>query len=114
MVNTPETHYAHDGDLQVAYQITGDAGPDLLFVPAATFPIDLLWDEPAAAHALRRLSSFSRLILCDLIGVGSSDAVPIADMPAMQSWTDGIAAVLEAPRPATRCPSSPAPNPRCR
>ena len=96
MVSAPETHYARDGDLHVAYQVASDAGPDLLFVPTATFPIDLLWDEPAAAHALRRLASFSRLVLCDLIGVGSSDAVPVADLPAMQSWTDGIAAVLDA------------------
>ena len=96
MVSAPETHYARDGDLHVAYQVASDAGPDLLFVPTATFPIDLLWDEPAAADALRRLASFSRLILCDLIGVGSSDAVPVADLPAMQSWTDGIAAVLDA------------------
>jgi class 3 adenylate cyclase/pimeloyl-ACP methyl ester carboxylesterase len=96
MVSAPETRYAPDGDLQLAYQVASDAGPDLLLVPTATFPIDLLWDEPAAAHALRRLASFSRLVLCDLIGVGSSDAVPIAEMPAMQAWSDGIAAVLEA------------------
>jgi hypothetical protein len=96
MAGTPETLYAKDGDSHhLAYQVVGD-GPDLLFVPTATFPIDLLWDEPTVAGHLRRLASFSRLILTDLLGTGSSDAVPIHDRPAMQAWTDGLVAVLDA------------------
>jgi hypothetical protein len=72
MVNDfPETRYARDGDVHLAYQVVGEQGPDLLFMPTAIFPIDLL-------------------------GVGSSDAVPINGGPAMQSWTDGLAAVLDA------------------
>ena len=96
MAATPETLYARDGDLNLAYQIVGDSGPDLLFVPTATFPIDLLWDDPTVAGHLRRLASFSRVILTDLLGVGSSDVVPIPDSPAMQAWTDGLVAVLDA------------------
>ena len=92
----PDTVYARYGHVHVAYQVVGDGGPDLLFVPTATFPIDLLWDEPTVAGHLRRLASFSRLILTDLLGVGSSDAVPIHDQPAMQSWTDGLVSVLDA------------------
>ena len=98
MAAIPETVYARDGDVHLAYQIVGESGPDLLFVPTATFPIDLLWDEPTVAGHLRRLASFSRLILTDLLGVGSSDAVPINERPAMQSWTDGLVAVLDAVR----------------
>src|ERR1700744_1649878 len=96
MTARPETYYARDGNLRVAYQIVGDQGPDLLFVPTPVFPIDLLWDEPTVAGQLGRLASFSRLIMTDLLGVGSSDAVPIQDRPAMQSWTDGLVAVLDA------------------
>jgi class 3 adenylate cyclase len=96
MAAIPETVYARDGDVHLAYQIIGDRGPDLLFVPTAMFPIDLLWDEPTVARHLRTLSSFSRLILTDLLGVGSSDAVPLHDRPAMQSWTDGLVTVLDA------------------
>lgn len=92
----PETRYAHDGAAHLAYQIIGECGPDLLFLPTATFPIDLLWDEPTVAAQLRQLASFSRLITTDLLGVGSSDAVAIHDNPAMQSWTDGLVAVLDA------------------
>ena len=97
MAAIPETVYARDGDgHHLAYQILGESGPDLLFVPTGTFPIDLLWDEPTVAGHLRRLASFSRLILTDLLGMGSSDAVPINERPAMQAWTDGLVAVLDA------------------
>ena len=96
MASTPETLYARDGDVYLAYQVVGDRGPDLLLVPGPAFPIDLLWDEPAVAVCLRRLASFSRLILTDYLGCGSSDAVPIKEYPAMQSWTDGLVAVLDA------------------
>ena len=96
MVAAPETHYARDGDVYLAYQVVGDRGPDLLFVPGPTFPIDLILDEPTVAGCLRHLASFTRLILTDYLGCGSSDAVPIKDNPAMQSWTDGLVAVLDA------------------
>jgi len=96
MAAVPQTVYARDGDAHLAYQVVSDRGSDLLFVPTATFPIDLLWDEPTVAGHLRRLASFSRLIMTDLLGVGSSDAVPIQDRPAMQAWTDGFVAVLDA------------------
>ncbi|MGV0838468.1 adenylate/guanylate cyclase domain-containing protein [Mycolicibacterium thermoresistibile] len=101
MASVPETRYARDGDVHLAYQVVGDRrveqqGTDLLYLPTATFPIDLLWDEPTVAGLLRRLASFGRLILTDLLGVGSSDAVPINDRPAMQAWTDGLVAVLDA------------------
>jgi pimeloyl-ACP methyl ester carboxylesterase len=95
MTAVPETQYARNGDTYLAYQVVGDHGPDLLLVPNATFPIDLIWDEPTFADHLRRLASFSRLILTDHLGAGSSDAVSVKDNPAMQVWTDGLIAVLD-------------------
>jgi hypothetical protein len=71
----PETVYAPDGDVNLAYQVVGNSGPDLLFVPTPRFPIDLIWDDPTVAGHLRRHASFGRLILTDLVGLGSSDAV---------------------------------------
>jgi class 3 adenylate cyclase len=90
-----ETRYARVGDVRVAYQVVGDHGPDLLFVPTGMFPIDLIWDEPTVAGHLRRLASFSRLILTDLVGGGSSDDL-LDDEPALQLWVDGLLAVLDA------------------
>jgi class 3 adenylate cyclase len=96
MGGTPETHYARDGDLRIAYQVVGDRGPDLLLVPTGMFPIDLLWDEPTVAGYLHRLASFSRLILTDLVGGGSSDSIPLNERPPLQLWTDGLSAALDA------------------
>lgn len=49
----------------------------------------------AVAGHLHRLGSFSRLILTDLLGIGSSDSAP-ADNPSMQVRTDGLVSVLDA------------------
>jgi class 3 adenylate cyclase len=93
----PETRYAHGREgHHLAYQVIGDEPRDVLFVAEQRSPIDLLWDDPLAARALRRLASSSRLILCDLRGWGSSDAVATRDLPAMQAWTDDIRSVLDA------------------
>ncbi|MFI5508862.1 cyclase [Mycobacterium sp. NPDC051804] len=98
MGGTPETRYARYGDQYLAYQVVGDNGPDRLLVPNATFPIDLMWDEPDVAACLRRLASFSRLILTDHLGTGASDAIALHENPAMQVWTDGLLAVLDSVR----------------
>ncbi len=94
MADVPETRYAWEGEFHIAYQVLGD-GPDLLFVPNGTFPVDLLWDEPALAGPLRRLASFSRLILTDILGAGSSAYVPPGGNPPLQYWSDGLLAVLD-------------------
>lgn len=96
MVTVPDTVYARDGDVRLAYQVADDNGPDLLFLPTAPFPIDLLWDEPTVAGHFRRLASFSRLILADLLGTGSSATVAIDEHPAMQAWVDGLITMLDA------------------
>ncbi len=95
MGGRPETRYAREGGVHFAYQVLDDNGPDLLFVPCPNLPIDLLWDDPTVAGHLHRLASFSRLILTDLRGIGSSDSAPPGD-PPMQSWTDGFVTVLDA------------------
>jgi class 3 adenylate cyclase len=92
----PETSYTALGDSYIAYQVTGADGPDLVYVSTATHPIDLLWEDPVVARGLRRLAASNRLILCDLIGVGSSDPILYSDLPAMQTWADGFTAVLDA------------------
>ena len=93
--DAPETRYAELDGVHFAYQVLEANGPDLLLVPCTNHPIDLMWDDPTVAGHLNRLASFSRLILTDLLGIGSSDCPPPGD-PPMQSWTDGFIAVLDA------------------
>ena len=96
MASAPPTQYASDGERNVAYQVSGEGTADLLYVPTAINPIDLMWDEPVISRGLRRLAAHHRVITCDLVGVGSSDPVFFGEMPAMQVWADGIGAVLDA------------------
>src|SRR6478735_2384653 len=67
-----ETHYAKSGDVNVAYQVVGEGPPDLVFVLGWVSHIEYLWQEPGVAAFLRRLASFSRLILFDKRGTGLS------------------------------------------
>ena len=72
----PETRYATGRNgAYVAYQVVGDGPRDLIYVPNWARPIDLIWEHPAFANFLRRLASFSRLVLFDKRGSGSSDHV---------------------------------------
>src|SRR4249919_3230126 len=35
LMETPETHYAHSGEVNIAYQVLGDGPFDLVFVPGS-------------------------------------------------------------------------------
>jgi pimeloyl-ACP methyl ester carboxylesterase len=65
-------------------------------VPGWVSNLDLFWEEPAFDHFLRRLASFSRLILFDKRGTGLSDRV--TDMPSLEVRMDDVRAVLDAVR----------------
>src|SRR5260221_1007791 len=92
----PETRYAHSGDVNIAYQVVGEGPRDLVYVPGWVSNIELMWEEPAMAHFLERLASFSRLILFDKRGTGLSDRVSNDELPTLEERMDDIRAVLEA------------------
>jgi pimeloyl-ACP methyl ester carboxylesterase len=92
----PETQYARSGDLNIAYQVTGDGPLDLVYVPGWVSNVELMWEEPAMAHFLERLASFSRLILFDKRGTGLSDRVSNDRLPTLEQRMDDVRAVLEA------------------
>jgi class 3 adenylate cyclase len=69
----PVTRYAKASDgVSIAYQVTGDGPLDLVFLPASTFPIDLLWDEPSFVRVAKRLRRFGRTVWCEARGMGAS------------------------------------------
>jgi pimeloyl-ACP methyl ester carboxylesterase len=82
----PDTRYARSGDLCIAYQVVGDGPLDLVFVPGFISNLDHYWDQPALAHFLNRLGSFSRLILFDKRGTGLSDRLGTC-LPSKSAWT---------------------------
>ena len=90
----PETRYAKNGDLSIAYQVAGEGPLDLVMVPALVSNIELSWDLPFFADFLERLASFARLILFDRRGNGMSDGV--AGATPLEGQVDDVTAVLEA------------------
>jgi pimeloyl-ACP methyl ester carboxylesterase/DNA-binding winged helix-turn-helix (wHTH) protein/class 3 adenylate cyclase len=92
----PETQYALSGDVNIAYQVIGDAPLDLVFVMGWVSHMEYFWREPSFARFLTRLASFSRLILFDKRGTGLSDRVPNHELPTLETRMDDVRAVMEA------------------
>ena len=91
---TPETKYARSGDVHIAYQVVGNGPRDLVLVPGWVSHIEYAWEEPYLSEFLRRLASFSRLVLLDRRGTGLSDRV--ADLPTLEQRMDDVRAVMDA------------------
>jgi serine/threonine protein kinase/DNA-binding winged helix-turn-helix (wHTH) protein len=93
---TPEVRYARSGDVNIAYQVVGDAPIDLVFVMGWVSHLEYFWTEPHFARFLSRLASFSRLIVFDKRGTGLSDRVPMNELPTLEQRMDDVRAVLDA------------------
>src|SRR5215213_7299528 len=90
----PRTRYARNGDVSIAYQVVGDGPIDLVHGPGAISHLEYAWEEPGYARYLRRLASFSRLILFDKRGTGFSDRS--AGIASMEERMDDVRAVMDA------------------
>jgi DNA-binding winged helix-turn-helix (wHTH) protein/pimeloyl-ACP methyl ester carboxylesterase len=88
------TRYARSGDVNIAYQVIGDGPFDLVFVMGWVSHLEYFWAEPSFARFLRRLASFSRLILFDKRGTGLSDRVTA--LPTLEQRMDDVRAVMDA------------------
>jgi DNA-binding winged helix-turn-helix (wHTH) protein/alpha-beta hydrolase superfamily lysophospholipase len=90
----PSTRYAKAGDVAVAYQVLGDGPLDLVYVPGWITHLEYGWEQPRVAHMLRRMASFSRLILFDKRGTGLSDRTQ--GYPTLDDRMDDVRAVMDA------------------
>ncbi len=90
----PQTLYAQNGDIHIAYQVLGDGESDIVFVPGAMSHLDLLWEDPETASFFRRLATLGRLILFDKRDTGLSDRAP-AYSP-LEERMDDVRAVMHA------------------
>jgi class 3 adenylate cyclase len=93
-VDVPTTRYARSGDLLIAYQVAGDGPPDIVFVPTYASNIELAWETPLFKGFLRRLASFSRLIVFDRRGNAMSGGV--AGATPLEEQVDDVRAVVDA------------------
>ena len=93
----PETRYARSSDgVSIAYQVLGDSPLDLVLAPGFVSHLEHSWDDPALARFLRRLASFSRLIVFDKRGTGLSDRDPTDRAPLLEDRINDIVAVMDA------------------
>lgn len=89
----PETHYARNGDISIAYQVNGDGPVDLVYVPRSFSHLDLDWESPGMEDFYERLGRFARVIRFDRRGFGLSDRGVSA--ATLEERMDDVRAVMD-------------------
>jgi class 3 adenylate cyclase/pimeloyl-ACP methyl ester carboxylesterase len=90
---TPETHFAENDGVSIAYQVFGDGPQDLIYIPGWISNLDIFWEEPRVARFLLSLARFSRVIVIDRRGTGLSDRVA---PPTLEVQMGDVTAVMDA------------------
>ncbi len=89
-----DIRYARNGDVSLAYQVTGNGPLDLVFVSGFVSHQEVMWDHPRTAHFAKRLESFSRLVRYDKRGQGLSDRP--GKPPTLEESMDDLRVVMDA------------------
>jgi hypothetical protein len=95
-MDQPETRFAWNGDVALAYQVVGSGEHDLLYLPGLMSNVDVMWEWPPYERFLRRLTSFARLILMDRRGYGCSERYGPDAVAPLEVLVDDAVVVLEA------------------
>jgi class 3 adenylate cyclase/pimeloyl-ACP methyl ester carboxylesterase len=93
---TPETRYARNGDVHIAFQVWGEGNLDVVIVPGFISHVELYWELPAARRYLDRLGSFARVIFFDRRGTGLSDPFTVDTAPDLETRMEDLTAVMDA------------------
>src|SRR5215471_16382834 len=93
-MDTPQTRYAKNGDVRIAYQVSGEGPDTMVFAPGTTSHLDLDWEFPLRGEFFRRLGSMCRLVRFDKRGTGLSDRP--TTMATLEQRGDDIRAVMGA------------------
>src|SRR3989304_4713988 len=84
----PETRFAWNGDVALAYQVIGDGPVDIVYLQGYCSNVDMNWESPHLARFMNGLAGLGRLIGVDSRGRGGSGRLSPTDGPP------------HAPRPA--------------
>ena len=98
MIGRPDTKYAWNGDVCLAFQVAGDGALDLLYIQGYCSNVDLAWEGPRLSRFLRGLAGHGRLILTDRRGWGCSDRFSAHDVQDVDAYVDDLGIVLDAAR----------------
>ncbi len=96
MNERPDTKYAWNGDVALAYQVFGDGPVDLVYMQGFTSHVDLNWESPFLARFLRGLGQLARVIHTDRRGFGCSDRFSPGDVAPLEVQVDDLVAVMDA------------------
>jgi class 3 adenylate cyclase len=95
-MDRPETRFAWNGDVSLAYQVCGDGPTDLVYLQGFCSNVDVNWESPYLSRFLRGLGGLARLIVTDRRGWGCSERFTPGHIPDVDTLTDDILAVLKA------------------
>ena len=76
MSSRPETAFAWNGDVALAYQVVGKGPVDFVYLQGFSSNIDMHWESPHLARFLNGLAGLGRLIVMDRRGWGCPTASP--------------------------------------
>ncbi len=92
----PETRYAWNGDVALAYQVFGAGATDLVYMQGFASHVDLNWESPSLARFLRGLGELARVIHTDRRGFGCSDRFSPGDVAPLEVQVDDLVEVMDA------------------
>ncbi|HEX6725427.1 MAG TPA: adenylate/guanylate cyclase domain-containing protein [Gaiella sp.] len=89
-----QIRYARSGDVNIAYQVTGEGPFDIVLVPGFFSHLEIWREHAGHARFLERLESLARLICFDKRGTGLSDRG--VGLPDFETRIDDVRAVMDA------------------
>ena len=96
MTLRPDTRYAWNGDVCLAYQVLGQGPLDFLYIQGYCSNVDLGWEGQHLSRFLRGLGEHGRLALTDRRGWGCSDRFSAHDVQDIDAYVDDVGVVLDA------------------
>jgi len=90
----PETRYARNGEVHIAYQVFGDGQVTFVGLPGIVSNIELMWEDREFRLWLTGLASLARVVVYDKRGQGMSDRD--SGVPTLDERLGDLAAVLDA------------------
>src|SRR5438093_11146827 len=95
-MDRPETRFAWNGDVSLAYQVCGDGPGDLLYLQGYCSNVDMNWESPYLSQFMRGLAAHARVTVMDRRGWGCSERFTPGYVPDVDALTDDVLAVMDA------------------
>lgn len=90
----PETRYARNGDVHIAYQEWGEGDVTFVGLPGIVSNVEVVWEDAESREWMTGLGSFARTVVYDKRGQGLSDRD--AGVPTLEDRLGDLTAVLDA------------------